>query len=138
MQPINNFQAEKQNLVNKIKPNLFFPFVLSPVSHAHRGPHVEVLYSVLQTRVASVEWLPPSAQLCGSVQKHFSQHGNPRWQLGTVCKEAAHSTAVQDGAGGRVQGLPSLALPSGALCSRHWVGQKVRSVKEYLFNNGLG
>lgn len=63
---------------------------------------------------------------------------NPRWQLGTVCKEAAHSTAAQDGAGGRVQGLPSLALPSGALYSRHWVGQKVRSVKEYLFNNGLG
>ena len=56
---------------------------------------------------------------------------------GAVCKETAHNTAVQDGARGRVQRLPSLALPSGALCSRYWVDQKVCSIQEYLFNNSF-
>ena len=90
----------------------------------------------------------------GRVQRDCSQHCSPRWRQGpcakrllitlqsrmapgAVCKETAHNTAVQDGARGRVQRLPSLALPSGALCSRYWVDQKVCSIQEYLFNNSF-
>ena len=136
MQPINNFQAENQNLVNKIKPNLFF-LLCSVQFHMLTVSHVEVLSSVLQTRAARVEWLRHQLSSVavsrstsharqskmaagGRVQRGGSQHRSPRWRRG------------------RVQGLPALAPPPGALCSRYWGGHKAPSVKEYLFNNGLG
>ena len=90
VQRINNFQAENQNLVNKIKPNLFFPFVLSPVSHAHRGPHVEVLSSVLQTRAARLEWLSPQLSSVAvsrstSHARQFKMAAGARVQRGGSC-----------------------------------------------------
>ena len=36
---------------------LFFPFGLSRVSCAHRGPHAEASHPALQTGVLPVEWL---------------------------------------------------------------------------------
>ena len=33
-----------------------------------------------------MERLPPSAQFCGSVQKHFTRHCNPRWRQGPCAK----------------------------------------------------
>ena len=138
MQRINNFQAENQNLVNKIKPNLFFPFVLSPVSHAHRGPHVEVLSSVLQTRAARLEWLSPQLSSVAvsrstSHARQFKMAAGARVQRGgscakrrLVCKEAAHSTAARDGAGAVCKGcLPWHRPPEPCAAGIGWAKQLV-------------